>query len=153
MRGVGPLFNNSRFSMRDILDGTSTTAFIGERRGDLSRPPNSPVSYNLTPGQAFWSHGDGQFHVLASAYYKPNKCDRHTPQSLWGECIGTFSSLHPGGLLVCLMDGSVRFISDTIDSADEAAIDAIPDIRSPGNVYGVWQAICVINDGIVVGEF
>lgn len=51
------------------------------------------------------------------------------------------------------MDGSVRFISDTIDSADEAALDAIPNIQSPGNVYGVWQAICVIDDGIVVGDY
>lgn len=51
------------------------------------------------------------------------------------------------------MDGSGRFISETIDSADEAALDAIPNIQSPGNAYAGWQAICVINDGIVVGDF
>ena len=69
--------------------------------------------------------------------------------------MGTFSSWHPGGLNVCLMDGSVRSISENIDSADEAAIDAIPSMRggTRKNVYGVWQALCDINDGKIISGF
>lgn len=153
VKGVGPLFNNSNVRISDVLDGTTNVVFVAERRGDLTRPPTSPLLYNLTPGQSFWSHGDGQVHVLGSAYYTINKCDRRTPEVQWAGCLGTFSSLHPGGLEVCLVDGSVRFISNTIESADEASLDAIPNIQSPGNVYAVWQAICVIKDGMIVKDF
>lgn len=150
-RGVGPLFKNSRTQLRDVRDGSSNTVFVGERRGDLRT--GVPLNQYYTPAQTFWGFAGGQYHVLASAYFRPNKCTLKTPQSELNGCLGTASSLHPGGLQVCLMDGSVRFVSDTIDSADEATLDAIPSIRSPGNVYGVWQAICVIDDGIVVGEY
>jgi hypothetical protein len=149
VKGVGPLFNNSNVRISDVVDGTSNVVFVGERRGDLTRPATSPVLYNLTPGQSFWSHGDGQVHVMSSAYYRINKCDRRTPQSMWGECLGTFSSLHPGGIEIGLMDGSVRFISDTIESSDEATLDAIADIQNPGTSFRLWQAICVIRDGVV----
>lgn len=150
-RGVGPLYSNSNTALRDVLDGSSNTVLLGERRGDLT--DSVPLSSFLTAGQTFWSYGSMHSHVLASAYFRPNKCNRKTPHADLDGCVGTFSSLHPGGLQMCLMDGSVRFISDTIDSADEATLDAIPNIRNPGKAYGVWQAICVIDDGIVVGKY
>ncbi|MFV1968905.1 MAG: DUF1559 domain-containing protein [Pirellulaceae bacterium] len=140
-RGVGPLFTNSRASMKNVTDGTSNTVFIGERRGDLTT--GVPMNRYYTPAQTFWGFAAFQYHVLASAYYVPNKCNRKTPQADLDGCLGTFSSLHPGGMQVCLMDGSVRFISDTIDSAEEVALDAILNIQNPGDVYRVWQAICV----------
>ena len=63
------------------------------------------------------------------------------------------SSNHAGGMNGAFMDGSVHFISDTIESATIEQINAIPDIRNTGNVYKVWQNLCVINDGDPIGEF
>ncbi|MEZ6122980.1 MAG: DUF1559 domain-containing protein [Planctomycetaceae bacterium] len=151
-RGVGPLFSNSHVRFRDISDGTSATVLAGERRGGLNR---SIPSYSIgTASQCFWA-GIGNYPTLSSAYYRPNKCDLATPQSDLDGCVGNFSSWHPGGLNVCLMDGSVRFISENIESASEADLDALPSMTGPErrDVYGIWQALCDINDGMVIGEF
>lgn len=151
-RGLGPLFSNSRVRMRDVSDGLSNCLLIGERMGGVDE--GIPSNGYFTASQTFWA-GGVHFQTLSSAYYRPNKCDRDTPQADLDGCVGNFSSWHPGGLNVVLMDGSVRFISENIDSADETDIDAIPSMTGSGrrNVYGIWQALCDINDGMVIGEF
>jgi prepilin-type N-terminal cleavage/methylation domain-containing protein len=149
-RGVGPLFNNSQVSIAQVLDGSSNTVLLGERRGDVTT--GIPFNFLHNPSRAFWA-GGGHYATLSTASIRPNKCNRRTPQTSLDGCMGMFSSLHPGGLEVCLIDGSVRFISDTIESTDEAVVNALPNIQNPGNAYGVWQAICVINDGTIVKEF
>lgn len=150
--GGGPFWNNSNTRFRDVTDGTTNTVMVGERRGGLD--DTVPGIANVTVSQAFWM-GTGHSPALSSGYYRPNKCDRNTPQADLNGCVGNFSSWHPGGLNVVLMDGSVRFISENIDSADEADIDAIPSMTGSGrrDVYGIWQALCDINDGLVIGEF
>lgn len=74
-RGVGPLGNNSRTSIRNILDGTSNTLFVAERRGDLT--VDGSFGSSVTPSQAMWA-GGWPYLVLGSAYYRPNKCDLTT---------------------------------------------------------------------------
>ena len=91
--------------------------------------------------------------VLGSSYFSPNKCPTDTPLAEFDGCVGQFSSMHPDGINACLVDGAVRFSSDQIDSADEASLDALADIKSPGDTFGVWQSICVINDGNVLGDW
>ncbi|MDO5553580.1 MAG: DUF1559 domain-containing protein [Planctomycetia bacterium] len=51
--------------------------------------------------------------------------------------IMTASSYHSGGANAALADGSVRFISDTIDCGD---LDASP-VTSGSSPYGVWGAM------------
>ena len=56
------------------------------------------------------------------------------------------SSYHPGGVLGAMADGSVRFLSDLIDSGNLA----FADVTSGPSPYGVWGALGSKSGGEVV---
>jgi prepilin-type N-terminal cleavage/methylation domain-containing protein/prepilin-type processing-associated H-X9-DG protein len=58
----------------------------------------------------------------------------------WFPGIWSATSDHPGGVNVAMCDGSVRFISDTIDAGNQSAVapSALSGVPSP---YGVWGAL------------
>ena len=58
----------------------------------------------------------------------------------WFPGVWTATSEHPGGVQIALADGSVRFISDTIDTGNLGAVAPAADsgVRSP---FGVWGAM------------
>jgi len=62
----------------------------------------------------------------------------------------TASSYHTGGVQVVLADGSVRFISDNIDSGNMGAVVSTNNGLSP---YGVWGALGTKAGGETIGEF
>ncbi|MFH5803655.1 DUF1559 domain-containing protein [Alienimonas sp. DA493] len=64
----------------------------------------------------------------------------------------TAGSYHTGGVQVCLVDGSVRFISETIDSVtpNRASEANVVSGRSP---YGVWGALGTRSGGEVAADF
>ena len=74
--------------------------------------------------------------------------------SAFGPVIGGVSSFHPGGANTAMMDGSVRFIHDDIDTGDVF----VPESRLPEtnqavegkSTYGVWGALGSINGGETV---
>ena len=80
-------------------------------------PPNSPSCYDGTEGNNP-SRGNGIFSP---------------------------TSMHPGGVMGCMADGSVRFIGENIDCGNFGV--------SSGNLqpnYGVWGAMGTINGGEAV---
>ncbi len=52
--------------------------------------------------------------------------------------ICSAQSYHPGGVNVVMADGSIHFISETIDTGDLTAPQPISGQPSP---YGVWGAL------------
>ena len=58
----------------------------------------------------------------------------------WFPGIWSATSDHPGGVNVAMCDGSVRFISDTIDAGNQSAV-APPANSGVPSPYGVWGAL------------
>lgn len=152
VENTGVFFGNSRVRFGDITDGTSNTIAVGERETQRSfsgtwigvRNPQggSTAGVNVVIGH---SHPKINDVTLANAW----NTDR----------IGTgegFSSLHPGGAQFVLADGSVRFISESIDhwwAPDPASlINGGPqdhlDTRN-----GTYQRLLSRNDGLIVNDF
>jgi prepilin-type N-terminal cleavage/methylation domain-containing protein len=66
------------------------------------------------------------------------------------------SSLHTGGVQVLMGDGTVRFISENINTGNPTLTNPPGGSgNAPGgvSVYGVWGALGSINGGDTVGEF
>ncbi|QDU60400.1 Type II secretion system protein G precursor [Planctomycetes bacterium Pan216] len=98
--GDGVLFNNSSTSLGDIADGSKNTLMVGEVTG------SSPGSYDGN----YWSvvnHFD-----TAGGINGPNTLPGG---GVWNFARQEFSSYHPGGAHFLLGDGSVQFVSDSID--------------------------------------
>lgn len=117
--GDGIFFHNSRVRIADIKDGTSNTLMVGERRTDrlLSW-------YSTWPGVI--AEGEEAFQrILGVADHPPNDPHLH---------FDDFSSPHTGGAQFVLGDGSVRFVSSSIDE-------------------GLYGGLATISGGEVPGEF
>ncbi|MGL4594020.1 MAG: DUF1559 domain-containing protein [Thermoguttaceae bacterium] len=63
--------------------------------------------------------------------------------SLEGLALITPSSNHSGGVVVGLLDGSVRFVSETVDSGDASLLGNKPH-STRRSEYGVWGALGTI---------
>jgi prepilin-type N-terminal cleavage/methylation domain-containing protein len=104
----GVFFGESATRIQDVVDGTSNTFALGERTAFGANLQND-ASWPSWCGPG----GGGAMNTVSSAV-----SDRlNHPTS-----TGAFSSQHPGGALFCLVDGSVRFISENIDSANAGLV-------------------------------
>lgn len=133
---ISGMFSRSVWSarLRDVTDGLSNTIAMGEVRARCSDHIPSrgwystqtwlvatsvPINFPTCPGEG---EGNGEIPAV--------DCNSW---SNWATSQG-FKSLHPGGVNVLLADGSVRFVSESID-------------------FELFQAIGDRRDGSVVGEF
>jgi prepilin-type processing-associated H-X9-DG protein len=90
-----------------------------------------------TTGQRWQASGNGSTNV--SSIWTPNSPYPMNHTNCTACFFDAFSaatarSTHTGGVHVLMADGAVRFVSENID-------------------YNTWQALCVRNDGAVVGDF
>jgi prepilin-type N-terminal cleavage/methylation domain-containing protein/prepilin-type processing-associated H-X9-DG protein len=129
---------NSKTRIVDITDGTSQTALVSELikspgedwRGVMHYPEGPLYQHNNTPNSPVPDWFRMQFCLPIPG----------------APCIGTYSSFdtrkvilsarsrHPGGVNLLLADGSVRFVTDSIDLV-------------------TWQALCTPRGGEVVSDF
>ena len=86
----------------------------------------------------------------ASAGYSAN-LPPNSPACIWDNSTpwiaGGAQSYHSGGVNVGMLDGSIRFVSDTINTGDLTA-DQVLAGKSP---YGVWGAMGSPNGGETLG--
>jgi len=108
-----------RVAMRDITDGTSNTAMVGERAWKLN-------GVELGAGVVFGHNGNadiernGDYNNGFITVVGAGKPHINTTLTCGTGCNDNdgrqgFSSLHPGGSQFVFADGSVHFISETID--------------------------------------
>jgi prepilin-type N-terminal cleavage/methylation domain-containing protein/prepilin-type processing-associated H-X9-DG protein len=159
----GLFFIRSAVTLAQITDGTSQTMALGERAHTL-----------LDNTSALWWHwwtsgnwGDTTFCTL----YPMNPFRRvagdaadqyadATGDTRAAAYISGASSLHPGGANFAFMDGSVRFLKETIQTwpydqttglpAGVTFDPAGPYILGPNVRFGVYQALSTRNGGEVI---
>jgi prepilin-type processing-associated H-X9-DG protein len=95
-------------------------------------------------GDSFWGYDFfvNYFHTILP----PNSPSCLTYAGYEGWCdqvLASASSNHPGGVVAGFCDGSVRFISETIDCGDSN----LPAVTSGQSNYGIWGAIGSIDGG------
>ena len=126
--GNGLFFRNSSVRLRDVVDGTSQTLMIGERRTtqrqkkDFMGNELTYVDMTTWIGVLPWC-SDPSSRVVGSGHVPPATTDRSFPG---------FNSQHSGGTFFALADGSVRNISVSIDTTTYRALMT----RSGGEVMG-----------------
>jgi len=138
---TGIFWRNSKNGMRDITDGTSNTIAIGERCWRLNNPAG------------------GQFECNAAVVIGAD----HKNEQLWirtvlgggavpinhahNQCSYGFASRHPGGAMFALCDGSVRFLSETIDHS--------PAATGSGGSFNnsTFEKLLARNDGQPIGSY
>ncbi|WP_417384931.1 DUF1559 domain-containing protein [Gimesia sp.] len=115
--GDGVLFNHSRVKIRDIIDGSSNTLFVGEVTGGRTG------SYD-GQGYTIWNVLD-----TAGGINGPNSIPGG---GYWDKWDMEFSSYHTGGCHFLLGDGAVRFLSENIDQQTLSKLTT----RQGGEVVG-----------------
>jgi prepilin-type processing-associated H-X9-DG protein len=98
--GDGTFYHNSRVMIRDFVDGTSNTLFVGERKTNPALGWFSTWVGRVAEGEEAFQR------VLGSLDHLPNDPAAH---------FDDFSSQHEGGAQFLLADGHVRFVSENMN--------------------------------------
>ncbi len=150
-----------------ITDGTSNTVMMGEvsignhgprhLKGGIAEwvtawnPAACSARYDVVtqqltgsvranfrpPGGRAW---DGRpYFTGLTTMVPPNGPSCNWGAGDWNEAMATLSSNHPSGAHTVMADGSVHFITDTIDSGDQTINDR--NNRGGASPWGVWGAL------------
>ena len=143
----GVLFSNSDIGFRDITDGTSDTALFGERCFRLNNVPIGAANALgfSSEATAYTSRNRALLGALGIPYWGINQTIINANDQNRG-----FHSLHPGGVQFALCDGSVRFVSDSIDfRPGNLTVGGAPNHW----VDSTFERFLSRNDGQPVGKF
>lgn len=152
---AGVLFPNSKTNYRDILDGTSNCLAVAEQSNFIITTDGVKNAWNAGSGDGwligvnatstppnFNNGGDARAFNTTTIRYPVNQNGTWPPGGNcggMGVCINVgnnvpVNSAHPGGALVLLCDGSVRFVADATPVATLAQLAT----RDDGNPIGSY---------------
>jgi prepilin-type N-terminal cleavage/methylation domain-containing protein/prepilin-type processing-associated H-X9-DG protein len=148
-------------NMRDVLDGTSNTIAVGERRWRVKRTDGVITNVQAANSLGIRTRGGTSGGVSTRADVVFTGCSKINANALSNGASlfrrGT-SSQHPGGAQFAFVDGSVQFLSETINfdsdpvsqaTYDAAATNAVRDTE----VDTTWERLIAIQDGNSVGNY
>ena len=136
------MFNRcKRYGMAECVDGTSNTLLLGERKYFDPVFDSSPiVDDRIRDWGWLWFGGEGDANLGTSApinFVLPANFDTlggGVQQLLYEDRINSFGSMHTGGANFALADGSVTFLSQTINATTFRALGT----RAGGEVPGEY---------------
>lgn len=174
-RGMFGLYQCYKFG--DLTDGTSNTIAISEKQrparaaelGMVSQnvattPIQCRPNYNATTKQVLnpftsdtapgYRWGDGRAYFTGfNTIMPPNSVSCFTAAlDHWAPGFWTASSRHTGGVQALMGDGSVRFISQNIDSGNQSATPPANN-GNGASPYGIWGALGTRAGGETVSDF
>lgn len=167
MRGV--MGANVSVPMREIIDGTSNTILLGEILSGVTSFDPRGTWARADAASSLWSHGGYQgddngpnftsagggdnvpsCNDIIAAYgcSNPDDCPalaRDFGMGCYGRHMNeqTMRSMHKGGVFVCMVDGSVQWISDFIEVRRWTG-----GARPPA--FSVWDRLNLSADGGVI---
>ena len=172
-------------SLAAVTDGTSNTAAVSELvlyngnqtsiKGsycmNVAGLNNSPIIcmafkgangelYGCTPTDSHRHRGYGwaagyPMHTGFNTVLPPNSPMCSSAKGEWGMAVLAPQSNHPTGVNLALADGSVRFVTENIDTGNLALPEPNPRGGSSpyrNSPYGVWGALGSINGGEAARE-
>jgi prepilin-type N-terminal cleavage/methylation domain-containing protein/prepilin-type processing-associated H-X9-DG protein len=146
-------------SLASVTDGTSNTIAFGEWN-------HSILNTNDASFWHYWFHGDAGDSVFTTMF-PPNPTNKtgstSLPNRTGGDSqISSAGSNHPGGANFAFLDGSVRFLKDTISCWQYGGNPVYPvgltsDANAtwtlaPGTRLGTYQQLSTINGGEVISS-
>lgn len=125
--------------------------------GNRYIPTAAMFTQDTSPGYR-WADGAAFFHAITTIL-PPNTAVCLIGNPNWSSGGGhyapgiwTATSEHPGGVQVTLADGSVRFISDNIDSGNLSVVAPAATGGGP-SPFGVWGALGTKSGGEAAREY
>jgi prepilin-type N-terminal cleavage/methylation domain-containing protein/prepilin-type processing-associated H-X9-DG protein len=163
----GLFWIGSAVTLPSITDGTSQTIIFGERAHALLSADPPPGGGDPPIVDWHWWTSGAFGDVMFSTLYPINPQRKVDDTNAGGATVSTAfiqaaSSLHPGGANFAMVDGSVRFIKDTIQSwrIDPSTglpfgvtLGGNPKLYSPAPAPGgLYQALSTRGGGEIIGN-
>jgi prepilin-type N-terminal cleavage/methylation domain-containing protein len=152
-RRDGVLIEDAKLALTAITDGTSNTFLVGE----TVMYSSGGVGCSTCPGNFFWDptwyghfrHDAGGTADCPEAIMRTGQYRLNPPRTASALVQrNSFSSRHSGGASFALSDGSVRFVSETINHTETPYSSPVP-----WGTIGTFQRLCGRNDGMPTGDF